>query len=79
MAQIVNLTTDTILISDLLDNGVTQYQDGVKTFTLGPSATATISNLQAANSVSVKTLLDAGTITVNLTVEPSNIIGMDNI
>lgn len=79
MARIVNLTTDTILISDLLDNSLTQYQDGVKTFTLAPSATATMPNLQAANSVTVKKLLDAGTITVNTAVEPTNIIGMDNI
>ena len=79
MARIVNLTTDTILMSDLLDNSVTQYQDGIKVVTLGPSATATYPNLQVANSVAVKTLLDAGTITVDLTVEPTNIIGMDNI
>jgi len=83
MARIVNLTPNVILVSDVLDNSQTQYQDGIKTLTLGvagsTAATATIPNLQACNSVSLKALKVANSITVDLTVEPSNIIGATGV
>lgn len=79
MARVVNLTTNEYQISDLLNNGLTQYQDGIKVWTLAASATATIPNLQACNSVALKALVTAGSITVDTTVEPSDIIGMDNV
>jgi len=79
MAEIANLTTDTLIVSDILDNSVTQYQDGVKSLVILPSATIVIPNLQAVNSVALKALLDDSKVTVDTTVEPSNIIGMDAI
>lgn len=81
MARITNVSSPavTLQISDLLDNMWTQYQDGVKVLTLLPSASALIPNLQACNSVSLKKLLVAGMVTVDLTAEPSNIIGATGV
>ena len=77
--RIVNNTTNTILVSDLLQDGITQYQDGVKVFTLGPSASALIPNLQGANSRELKKLVDTHVVSISTAFEPLDIIGMAGI
>lgn len=69
--KITNISGTDLQITDLLANGsATQWQDGVRTLLIPASEYRTIPNIQGANSVSVKTLLDDSKVSVDTTIEP---------
>jgi hypothetical protein len=72
--KITNLSaTNALEITDLLNDGssITQWQDGIRTLLIGPSEYRIVPNIQACNSVALKTLIDAGgKVTVDAAVEP---------
>lgn len=71
--KITNNSTNPVQITDLLSDssGVSQWQEGLRNLLIPASDYRIVPNSLGGNSPSVATLVTAGTLTVDRTVEPT--------